>query len=114
MLPKKHLSGSEKRKKKKKRNEELIKSQQGALDKFVFKKVDTQENVPNDVNGHGLTFVEVRRGEWWIDGFATVLASDFNVQFQSLGSILMKIFLAWFGVERIGKTAAFVVEAFGS
>ena len=35
--------------KKRKRNEELIKSQQGALDKFVFKKVDTQENVPTDV-----------------------------------------------------------------
>jgi len=46
MLPKKHLFGSEKGKK---RNEELIKSQHGPLDKFVFKKVDTQENVPNDV-----------------------------------------------------------------
>ncbi|KAK2432249.1 zinc finger MYM-type protein [Trifolium repens] len=50
MLPKKHLSGSEKRKKKKKRTEELIKSQQGALEKFVFKIVDTQENLVNSSN----------------------------------------------------------------
>jgi hypothetical protein len=49
MLPKKHLSGNEKRKKRK-RIEELIKSQQGALEKFVFKKVDTLENLVNSSN----------------------------------------------------------------
>jgi hypothetical protein len=49
MLPKKHLSGSEKRKKRK-RTEALIKSQQGALEKFVFKIVDTQENLVNSSN----------------------------------------------------------------
>jgi hypothetical protein len=41
MLHKKHLCGKEKLEKKWK--EELIKSQQGALEKFVFKKVDTQK-----------------------------------------------------------------------
>jgi hypothetical protein len=41
MLHKKHLCGKEKLEKKWK--EELIKSQQGALEKFVFKMVDTQE-----------------------------------------------------------------------
>jgi hypothetical protein len=49
MLPKKHLSGSEKRKKRK-RTEELIKSQQGALEIFVFKIVDPQENLVNSSN----------------------------------------------------------------
>lgn len=48
MLTKKHLYGSEKQRKK--QNEELIKSQQGALDKFIFKKVDTQENIDNTDN----------------------------------------------------------------
>jgi hypothetical protein len=41
MLSKKHLCGKEKLEKKWK--EELIKSQQEALEKFVFKMVDTQE-----------------------------------------------------------------------
>ncbi|AES74625.2 hypothetical protein MTR_6g009140 [Medicago truncatula] len=49
MLPKKHLLGSEKRKKKT-QNEVLIKSQQGALSKSVFKKVDTQANLGNNDN----------------------------------------------------------------
>ena len=52
MLTKKYLFGNEKQKRKK--NGELIKSQQVALDKFVFKKVVTQENVPNDVPHSGL------------------------------------------------------------
>ena len=43
-----------------------------------------------------------------------MLAGRFNVQFQSLGSVLMKIFLAWFRLERVGKAAAFVAGAFGS
>ncbi|XP_065860680.1 uncharacterized protein [Euphorbia lathyris] len=48
MLPKKHLSGSEKRKRKK-RDEELLKSQQGALDKFVFKKPNSHENLDQSI-----------------------------------------------------------------
>ena len=39
MLPKKHLSGSEKRKKRK-RIEEILESQKGAIDKFVLKRVE--------------------------------------------------------------------------
>ena len=39
MLPKKHLSGSEKRKKRK-RIEEIVESQKGAIDKFVLKRVE--------------------------------------------------------------------------
>ena len=39
MLPKKHLSGSEKRKKGK-RIEEIVESQKGAIDKFVLKRVE--------------------------------------------------------------------------
>jgi hypothetical protein len=41
MLPKKHLCGKEKLEKKLK--EELIKSQQGAIEKFVFKMIDAQK-----------------------------------------------------------------------
>ena len=44
MLPKKHLSWCEKRKKKK-RVEELKKSQQGALDKFVLRGGNSHHNV---------------------------------------------------------------------
>jgi hypothetical protein len=43
-----------------------------------------------------------------------VLAGGFNVQFQSLESVLMKTFLAWFGLERVGIVAAFLAGAFGS
>jgi hypothetical protein len=43
MLPKKPLCGNEKLKRKKKSKEELIKSQQRTLEKFIFKMVDTQE-----------------------------------------------------------------------
>ena len=39
MLPKKHLSGSEKRKTRK-RIEEIVESQKGAIDKFVLKRVE--------------------------------------------------------------------------
>ncbi|KAK8303276.1 hypothetical protein V6Z11_D04G140000 [Gossypium hirsutum] len=50
MFPKKHLSRSEKRKKRK-HAEELKKSQQCAIDKFIFKKNDeiNDPNEPNDV-----------------------------------------------------------------
>ncbi|TYH13180.1 hypothetical protein ES288_A06G123500v1 [Gossypium darwinii] len=48
MLPKKHLSRSEKRKKRK-CDEELKKSQQCTIDKFVFKKND-EINDPNESN----------------------------------------------------------------
>ncbi|KAK9682234.1 hypothetical protein RND81_10G060200 [Saponaria officinalis] len=57
MLPKKHLSGCEKRKKRK-LNEELIKSQQGAIRKFLVKNVVdenlTQSNEDNVVNESNL------------------------------------------------------------
>ena len=43
-----------------------------------------------------------------------MLAGGFNVQFQSSGSVSMKIFLAWFRLERVGKAVAFVAGAFGS
>jgi hypothetical protein len=43
MLSKKYVCGNEKWNKKSKWNEKLIKSQQGALEKFVFKRVDIQE-----------------------------------------------------------------------
>jgi hypothetical protein len=47
MLLKKRLCGNEKREKKWK--EELIKSQQGAPEKFVFKKVDIQQVYINSI-----------------------------------------------------------------
>ncbi|KAK9750633.1 hypothetical protein RND81_02G209400 [Saponaria officinalis] len=52
MLPKKYLSGCEKRKKKRKLNEELIKSQQGAIRKFLVKNVvdDNEDNAVNEAN----------------------------------------------------------------
>ncbi|XP_065879655.1 uncharacterized protein [Euphorbia lathyris] len=50
MFSKKHLSGSEKRKKRK-RLDVLVKSQQGAIDKFIVKKKDSNENH----NGEGAT-----------------------------------------------------------
>ncbi|XP_065866612.1 uncharacterized protein [Euphorbia lathyris] len=53
MLSKKHLSGSEKRKKRK-RLDVLVKSQQGAIDKFIVKKKDSNENH----NGEGATNVD--------------------------------------------------------
>ncbi|XP_065866431.1 uncharacterized protein [Euphorbia lathyris] len=43
MFSKKHLSGSEKRKKRK-RLDVLVESQQGAIDKFIVKKKDSNEN----------------------------------------------------------------------
>lgn len=43
MLPKKHLSGSQKRKKRR-LADEFIASQRGAIDKFVFKPVDPGQN----------------------------------------------------------------------
>jgi len=61
-----------------------------------------------------LTIVEVRCGEWWTNGSATVLVGGFYVEFQSLGSILMKIFFAWYELERVNIVAVFVAGAFGS
>jgi hypothetical protein len=43
MLPKKHLCGNEKRKKRK-RNQEFIKSQQGAINKFIIRNNDVNDN----------------------------------------------------------------------
>lgn len=43
-MSKKHLSRSEKRKKRK-REEKLIKSQRGAIDKFILKNVDFHANL---------------------------------------------------------------------
>ena len=59
-----------------------------------------------------LTVVEVRRGEWWTDGSATVLAGGSNVQFQSLGSVFTNIFFAWFGLEKVDIVAAFRCRGF--
>ncbi|XP_065862285.1 uncharacterized protein [Euphorbia lathyris] len=53
MFSKEHLSGSEKRKKRK-RLDVLVKSQQGAIDKFIVKKKDSNENH----NGEGATNVD--------------------------------------------------------
>lgn len=61
-----------------------------------------------------LTVIEVRRGRWWTNGFASVLVVRFYVQFQSLGSGLITIFLAWVGLRRVGKADAFVAGAIGS
>lgn len=47
MLPNQYLFGNEKRIEKKWRTN---KSQQGALNNFLFKKVDIQENLDNNVN----------------------------------------------------------------
>lgn len=47
MLPKKHLSGNDKRKKKR-RADELLESQRGAIENFVIKKVDTSKQEPNE------------------------------------------------------------------
>ncbi|XP_074266667.1 uncharacterized protein LOC141589946 [Silene latifolia] len=61
MLPKKHLSGSEKRKRRK-LVEELNKSQQGAIDKFLIRNVDVvhenldhpNENLGDDIDDSNL------------------------------------------------------------
>jgi hypothetical protein len=55
MLLKKHLCGNEKREKKWK--QELIKSQQGDPEKFVFKKVDIQKVYINTIILNKVIFI---------------------------------------------------------
>jgi hypothetical protein len=54
MLPKKHLCGNENGKKKWK--EEQIKSQQGGLEKFIFKKINTQKICINAIILNGRNY----------------------------------------------------------
>jgi hypothetical protein len=57
MLSIKHLYGKEKLEKKKRKKEELVKSQQGTLEKFVFKMVDTQNIYINTIILNEIIFI---------------------------------------------------------